>query len=92
MNTEFDTPEGLGLAYLKQFIELFPTSTLALMLTGYFAYSKTVHDNEGSTEELTLAVDRDPYGIILASSRITLQKISLTTLFRMHFQHSRTHC
>lgn len=67
MITELDTLEGLGLAYLKQFIELFPTSTLALMLTGYFAYSKVTHDEEGSTEELTFAVDSDPYDIILAS-------------------------
>ncbi|KAG2128353.1 uncharacterized protein EDB93DRAFT_1268453 [Suillus bovinus] len=61
-----DTVESLGLAYIKQFIELFPTSALALMLTGYFAYSKVTHDDEGSTEELTFAVDSDPCDIILA--------------------------
>jgi superkiller protein 3 len=90
MMTELGALEGLGLAYLKQFMELFPTSTLTQMLTGYFAYNKAAYGDEGSTEELTSAVDGDPYGIILASSRITPQKISLTYLFRMPFQYSRT--
>lgn len=62
MITELATLEGLGLAYLKQFIELFPTSTLALMLTGYLTYNKAAYGDEESTEELTFEVDSDAYG------------------------------
>ncbi|KAG2355063.1 hypothetical protein BDR07DRAFT_1304231 [Suillus spraguei] len=79
-----DTVEGLGLAYLKQFIELFPTSTLALMLAGYFAYSKIADGDEGSTEEPTFAVDSDPYGIILATLPDSLLANMITA--RVHLQ------
>jgi hypothetical protein len=48
---------------------------LAVWLAGYFAYSKVTHDDEGSTEELTFAVDSDPYDIVLASSSIAFQKL-----------------
>ncbi|KAG2745039.1 superkiller protein 3 [Suillus brevipes Sb2] len=82
-----DTVEGLGLAYLKQFIELFPTSTLALMLTGYFAYSKVTNDDEGSTEELTFAVDSDPYDIILdAFSALPDSLLANMITARVHLQ------
>ncbi|KAG1771164.1 superkiller protein 3 [Suillus placidus] len=79
-----DTVEGLGLAYLKQFIELFPTNTLALMLTGYFAYSGAAHGEDGSTEELTFTVDGDPYDIILAILPDSLLANMITA--RVHLQ------
>ncbi|KAG1851683.1 superkiller protein 3 [Suillus subluteus] len=84
MITELDILEGLGLAYLKQFIELFPTSTLTRMLTGYFAYCKATYVDEGSTEELTFAVDSDPYGIILAILSDSLLANMITA--RVHLQ------
>jgi hypothetical protein len=87
---QFAVLEGLGLLYLKQFIELFPKSPLALMLRGYFTYSRTVLDDEDSTEELVMTVDGDPYDIILASALIMARKMSLTCLFRTPSQPSRT--
>ncbi|KAG1844187.1 hypothetical protein DFJ58DRAFT_731304 [Suillus subalutaceus] len=74
-----DTVEGLGLAYLKQFIELFPTSTLARMLTGYFAYCKATYGDEGSTEELTFT---DAFSVLsdsllanMITARVHLQEL-----------------
>ncbi|OAX37205.1 superkiller protein 3 [Rhizopogon vinicolor AM-OR11-026] len=58
-----DTVEGLGLPYLKEFIELFPKTPLALMLKGYIAYDRIAVSDEDSIEELT--VEGDPYDIIL---------------------------
>ncbi|KAG1761965.1 superkiller protein 3 [Suillus occidentalis] len=82
-----DTVEGLGLAYLKQFIELFPTSTLALMLTGYFAYSKVTHDDEGSTKELTFA---DAFSALpdsllanMITARVHLQELEYTDAIKV---------
>ncbi|KAG1742187.1 superkiller protein 3 [Suillus lakei] len=82
-----DTVEGLGVAYLKQFIDLFPTSTLALMLKGYFAYSRTANGDEGSTEQLTLTTDSDPYDIILdAFSALPNSLLANMITARVHLQ------
>ncbi|KAG1896020.1 superkiller protein 3 [Suillus fuscotomentosus] len=87
MITELATLEGLGLAYLKQFIELFPTSTLALMLTGYLTYNKAAYGDEESTEELTFAVDSDPYGTILdAFSALPDSLLANMITARVHLQ------
>ncbi|KAG2046495.1 protein prenylyltransferase [Suillus hirtellus] len=87
MITELATLEGLGPAYLKQFIELFPTSTLALMLTGYLTYNKAAYGDEESTEELTFAVDSDPYGIILdAFSALPDSLLANMITARVHLQ------
>ncbi|KAG2113725.1 superkiller protein 3 [Suillus discolor] len=84
---DYDTVEGLGLAYLKQFIELFPTSTLALMLTGYLTYNKAAYGDEESTEELTFAVDSDPYGTILdAFSALPDSLLANMITARVHLQ------
>ncbi|KAG1745363.1 superkiller protein 3 [Suillus paluster] len=68
--TELAALEGLGLTYLKQFIELFPTSPLTLMLKGYFAYNRTAHADEEAMEEPTLTFINDPPEDI---THITLQ-------------------
>lgn len=84
------TLEGLGLPYLKQFIELFPESSLALMFKAYFAYSGTVLGDEDSTEELIMSVAGDPYDIILASGYNYASPDIVYIFLRMLFLLSRT--
>ncbi|KAG2153913.1 superkiller protein 3 [Suillus clintonianus] len=80
-----DTVEGVGLPYLKEFIELFPTSTLALMLKGYFIYSRAAHGDEGFIEEMT--VDGDPYNTILdAFSALPDSLLANMITARVHLQ------
>ncbi|KAH7923951.1 TPR-like protein [Leucogyrophana mollusca] len=64
-----DTIEGYGAPYLRQYIELFPTTPFAKILSGYFIYNGIQVSDEGDSDDEArkpTEVDAvDPYDTIL---------------------------